>query len=101
MTRRAGPRLWDTPQWRKVRKQMLEAYPFCAKCGTADRLTVHHAAGYADPFIMAGLVVLCQFHHGQISRAQQLRMRGKRPDSDYANLYRPNRFEDTVHRPGA
>ena len=90
------PRIWDTPEWRKVRAKMLKRYPFCSRCGSADRLIVHHAQGYADPLDMAGLVVLCQSCHGRISRAQQLRMAGRPPASDRANIRTGNRFLDTI-----
>lgn len=52
-------------QWGKIRSGVLARHPFCAMCGTSERLQVHHIV----PFRLtqdnsdANLIPLCVKHH--------------------------------------
>ena len=52
-------------QWKKIRDQVVVAFPFCAVCGTTKKLQVHHII----PFRLThdnskeNLIPLCVTHH--------------------------------------
>jgi 5-methylcytosine-specific restriction endonuclease McrA len=43
--RSAARRDWYGPDWRKARREHLARNPACVKCGTTERLEVHHKIG--------------------------------------------------------
>ncbi len=56
-------------KWKKIRKEMLEKFPFCNKCGTKEKLTVHHL-NYKNlgKETSMDLLVLCKKHHDNVHR---------------------------------
>lgn len=60
--------IWNTTAWRKARAQAIQRDHACQACGhegsTENPLSVHHTEGYADPFDVDGLIVLCRSCHG-------------------------------------
>lgn len=63
--------------WRRTRAAHLERFPVCAKCGSNDRVEVHHLRTVRDaPHLRlepSNLQTLCKKHHSQ----QTLRDRGQ------------------------
>ena len=58
----------DTAEWKRARKAMLEAQPYCTVCGGTERLQVDHIIPLSKngaPFAEENLQVLCGFHNNQ------------------------------------
>ena len=52
-------------QWKKIRDEVVSAFPFCAVCGTTKNLQVHHITPYriTQDNGKENLVPLCVKHH--------------------------------------
>ncbi len=52
-------------RWKKTRKEVLSKFPFCALCGTTQKLQVHHIIPYRYTFdnSKSNLIPLCVKHH--------------------------------------
>jgi len=73
-------RIYNTKQWKQVRKLYLSLNPLCEVCKVAERLTpgsqVDHVQAIEEggaPFDLDNLMTLCQRHH---SRKTVMRDRG-------------------------
>ena len=52
-------------RWKKIRKEALSKFPFCALCGTSKKLQVHHIIPYRYTYdnSQSNLIPLCVNHH--------------------------------------
>lgn len=52
-------------RWKKTRKEVLSKFPFCALCGTTQKLQVHHIIPYRYTYdnSKSNLIPLCVKHH--------------------------------------
>lgn len=77
---RRNDSLYRTPEWRKLRKEVLKQCPFCIICGNKSNLTVDHiipAEGNELLFFEpSNLQVLCNDCH-RIKTAQEIMERKK------------------------
>jgi len=65
--------LYDTPQWRRLRRRYITAHPLCEDCEAAGRLTpaqeIHHmkpvvqGGGFLDEGNLRALCQSCHSHH--------------------------------------
>lgn len=55
-------------RWKKVRQEALKRAPFCAICGTLQRLDVHHITPYrlTHDNKQTNLIPLCKKHHKMV-----------------------------------
>lgn len=58
-------------KWPAVRRAFLRAHPFCAACGRATKLEVHHIVPFhVDPALeldAANLITLCECEHNGVN----------------------------------
>lgn len=69
-------RVYHTPQWSRLRKQVLREQPVCASPGCqAPSVDVDHIVALQDggaPYDRANLQALCKRHHGQKTKADRM-----------------------------
>jgi len=55
-------------QWKKIRAEVLNSFPFCAVCGTTKNLQVHHIVPFriTKDNSKSNLIPLCTKHHKKI-----------------------------------
>ena len=81
----AGPHrsIYSTRKWRKARGNALaRADRRCQRCGTSDRLEVHHRRKLSeggDPFAIANLEVMCVRCHRRAERQSAAPALGDEP----------------------
>lgn len=67
---RARRRVYDSPEWKRVRELVKQRDGSCQLCGATSRLTVHHIRPVADDdaraLDMDNLVTLCRTCHGRV-----------------------------------
>lgn len=77
---RAGD--YHTAGWRRAKAKAVREHPFCAKCGSPDRLEVHHIRSVRlHPELMldeSNLQVLCHACHAVETRREIEERRQKR-----------------------
>lgn len=65
---------YHTPEWRALKRRTVEEHPWCAMCGAAGRLEVHHIKPVrCHPELMlepANLMVLCHACHSVVTRGE-------------------------------
>lgn len=65
---------YHTPEWRRLRKKIVEEHPYCAMCGSRERLEVHHIKPVRyNPELMgdeSNLMVLCSQCHKFVTRRE-------------------------------
>ena len=61
-------KLYSTPEWKKIEKEIIKRDKGCKICFTKDDLIVHHKNHYADGGSNeeSNLITLCKKHHGQV-----------------------------------
>jgi hypothetical protein len=76
-------------EWRRVRDEFVEKFPFCAACGTSAALNVHHVEPFhirpeleLDP---SNLLTLCREHHFRIGHDPDGPWRPKKPNWSASN----------------
>jgi 5-methylcytosine-specific restriction endonuclease McrA len=71
---RHNEELYNTKEWRKLRKQKIQEMPFCSKCGINENLQVHHIVaprGNPDLFYNeSNLTVVCEQCHRLITQKE-------------------------------
>lgn len=67
---RSNESLYNTAQWRKLRKQKMAEQPFCSKCGSTKEISILHVHHRIPPrgdesvfFDFHNLEVLCEKCH--------------------------------------
>ena len=55
-------------QWKRIRDEVINKFPFCAKCGTTKNLQVHHITPFrlTQDNSKQNLIPLCTKHHKEI-----------------------------------
>lgn len=78
---RHGRGIYDSPEWKALRKEMTKAHPFCASCGRdKTRLYVDHIVELKDggaPYDKRNLTVLCGSCHTTKSNAEKRKREGR------------------------
>jgi len=64
---RTNENLYNTSQWRRLRKKILKDQPYCVKCGINEQLEAHHKTpprGNEELFFDENnLIILCRSCH--------------------------------------
>lgn len=65
-------RIYDTSQWKRLRKLYLSLHPLCEVCSKMDKVTpatqVDHVIAInegGEPFALDNLMALCSHHHSR------------------------------------
>lgn len=69
-----GQSLFNTKEWRELRKRLLKLHPYCDICGSTEQLELHHIQKHhGNPLLFfnpSNLQVLCKQCHKGISMEQ-------------------------------
>jgi len=71
---RPNEALYHTPEWRRLRAEVLRSSPRCARCNGTEQLQVHHIVppkgDRAQFYDASNLIVLCKVCHDMVTSAE-------------------------------